>query len=67
MLLGSAHAVGICAALLFVAHFPVTKYISSFCRSHVKYKGLVGPDDVASLKYRYRFWKPKYLEISYQI
>ena len=65
LLLGSAHAVVIRAVLLFIVHFPVIKYIRSFCHSYLKYGGLVGPDDVASLKYRYRFWKPKYLELLY--
>ena len=35
--------------------------LSSFCHSHLWYGGLVGPDDAASLKYRHRFWKPRYL------
>ena len=38
----------------------------SFCHSHLTYGRLVGPD-VSSLKYYYRFWKPRYLEISYQM
>ena len=69
LLLVSAHVVVIRAALLSVVHFPVIikhKYVV-FCHSHLKYGGLVRPDDVASLKYRHRFLKPKYLEISYQI
>ena len=39
------------------------------CQAYVfiLYGRLVGPDHVASLKYLHRFWKPKYLEISYQI
>ena len=60
LLLGSAHAVVFRAALLFVVYFPVTKCIHSFCHSHLKYRGLV---EVASLKYRSKFWKPKYSKI----
>ena len=55
--MGSAQAVMFRAALLFVVHFPVIKYK---CHSHLKYGELVGPDDAVFLKYRYRFWKPRY-------
>ena len=43
------------------------RILRSFFHSHLQYGGLVGPDNVASLKYRCRFWKFKYLEIFYQI
>ena len=53
--LDSAHAVDISVALLFVVDFPEIKHMRSFCHSHLKYRGLVGPDDVASLKHCYKF------------
>ena len=31
--------------------------LRGFRYPHLGYGGLVGPDDVASLKYRHRFWK----------
>ena len=36
----------------------------SFSLSHLRYRGLVGPDDGSALKYYYTFWKHIYLEIS---
>ena len=45
----------------------LSQILHTFCHSHLTYGLLVRPDDVASLKYRSRFWKPRYLVISYQI
>ena len=37
--------------------------LQKFCPFHLQYGGLVGPADVASLKYPPSFWKPRYLQI----
>ena len=41
--------------------------LRGFRHSHLGYGGLVGPDDVPSLKYRHRFWKSRHLEVSNEI
>ena len=50
---------------LSVQLHPTQGYRGGFC--DVFDGGLVEPDDVASLKYRYTVWKSRHLEISYQI
>ena len=35
---------------------PMLMILRGFRHSHLGYGGLVGPDDVAALKYRHRFW-----------